>query len=116
MVAHHIWDAIAATEELAKLSGVRMKGFDFFFPCPIEEDVEQMSKMLELRPSGIRGFRRDASIIKERRIDEAYGAVDAYEHLTPIIDTDRSMEWLTSLIEQKGAKLFTRTIKGDLLD
>lgn len=67
MVAYHIWDVIAASEELAELSGVRMKGFDFFCPCPIEEGVEQMSKTLELRSSGIRGFRRDASIIPERR-------------------------------------------------
>ena len=116
MVAYHIWDAIAASDELSKLSGVRMKGADFFFPCPIEEDMQQMSKMLELMSSGVRGFRRDARIIKERNINEAYGAVDAYEHLAPIIDTDQSMEWLTRLVRQKGAKLVTKTIIGDLFD
>ncbi len=114
LVAYHIWDAIAASKELAELSGVRVKGADFFFPVPVEEDPRQMSKMLEIMSSGVRGFRRDPSIIKERGIDVAYGAVDAYEHLAPIIDTDQSMKWLTSLVQQKGAKLITRTIKGDL--
>ena len=116
MVAYHIWDAIAASEELAELSGVRMKGADFFFPGSVEEDMEQMSKMLEIISSGIRGFHHDAQIIEKRGIDKRYGAADAYEHLAPIIDTDRAMEWLTRLVEQKGAKLVTRTITGDLFD
>ena len=114
MVAYHVWDAIAASESMTARSGVRMKGADFFFPNLIEEDTEHISKMLEVMASGVRGFRRDSRIIQERGIDEAYGAVDAYEHLAPIIDTDQAMEWLMSLVEQKGAKLITRTIKGDL--
>lgn len=114
IVAYHIWDAIAALGQLSEDSGVRMKGADFFFPCPIEDDMQQMSKMLEIMSSGIRGFRRDANIIRERGIDPAYGAVDAYEHLAPIIDTDQAMTWLRNLVQGKGAKLMTRTIKGDL--
>lgn len=116
MVAYHIWDALAASKELSELSGVRIKGADFFFPQVIEEDMKQMSKMLELMASGVRGFRHDARIIKERNVNESYGAIDAYEHLAPVIDTDRSMEWLTVLVEQKGAKLVTETIVGDLFD
>ncbi|KAK7520017.1 nucleotide-binding domain-containing protein [Phyllosticta citriasiana] len=114
MVAYHIWDAIAASKSLSELSGVRMKGADFFFPVPIEQDAEQMAKMLEIMASGIRGFRRDPSIIKERRVNAAYGAVDAYEHLAPIIDTDACMAFLKDLVVSKGAKLTTRTIRGDL--
>ncbi|KAK7540662.1 FAD dependent oxidoreductase [Phyllosticta citribraziliensis] len=114
MVAYHIWDAIAASKSLSELSGVRMKGADFFFPVPIEQDAEQMSKMLEIMASGIRGFRRGASIIKERRVDANYGAVDAYEHLAPIIDTDVCMAFLKDLVVSKGAKVTTRTIHGDL--
>lgn len=116
MVAYHIWDAIAASKELSELSAVRMKGADFFFPCAIEDDMQQMSKMLEIMSSGVRGFRRDARIIKERKIAETYGAIDAYEHLAPVIDTDQAMEWLTRLVEQKGAKINTDTIVGDLFD
>lgn len=116
MVAYHIWDAIAALEELGDRAGVRMKCADFFFPVPIEEDSQQMSKMLEIMASGIRGFRRDPAIIKERRVNEAYGAVDAYEHLAPIIDTDVAMKFLKNLVEAKGATLVTRTIEGDIFD
>lgn len=116
MVAHHIWDAIATAPGLADLSGVRMKGADFFFPCQIERDPEQMSKMQEIMASGVRGFRRDSNIIKERGIDKTYGAVDAYEHLAPIIDSDQSMKWLLSLVERKGAQLVRGTIQGDLFD
>jgi D-amino-acid oxidase len=107
VVAYHIWDAIAASPKLADESGVRMKGADFFFPCPIEEDMAQMSKMLEIMSAGIRGFRHDSRIIQERQINPSYGAKDAYQHLAPIIDTDQSMEWLTRLVEQKGARLIT---------
>lgn len=117
MVAYHIWDAIAATSpELRELAGVRMKPADFFFPVPVEEDPAQLSKMYEIIASGVRGFRRDPSIIAERRINETYGAVDAYEHLAPIIDTDASMSFLMKLVVSKGANMVTRTIVGDLLD
>ncbi|SLM35352.1 fad dependent oxidoreductase protein [Lasallia pustulata] len=114
ITAYHIWDAIAASKDLAELSGIRMKDACFFFPGPVEEDPGQMAKMLEIMSSGIRGFRRDANIIKDEGIDPSYGAVDAYQHLAPIIDTDQSMRWLTRLVEQKGANLITRTIHGDL--
>jgi len=116
MVAYHIYDAIAASKELSELSGVRMKGADFFFPTPVAEDTQQKSKMLELMASGVRGIRHDAKIIEERNVDRSYGAVDAYEHLAPVIDTDQSMKWLTKLVEQKGARLVTDTIVGDLFD
>ena len=49
-------------------------------------------------------------------MNPAYGAVDAYEHLAPIIDTDVCMKFLQELVTSKGATLITRTIKGDLFD
>jgi glycine/D-amino acid oxidase-like deaminating enzyme len=93
-----------------------MKGADFFFPVLIEQDPKQMSKMLEILSSGVRGFRRDPVIIQERRVNPAYGAIDAYEHLAPIIDTDVCMEFLKNIVTAKGAKLVTQTIHGDLFD
>ncbi|KAF2133083.1 nucleotide-binding domain-containing protein [Dothidotthia symphoricarpi CBS 119687] len=116
MVAYHIWDAMAASESLAKLSGVQMKAADVFLPVPIEEDPAQMSKMLDIMSNGVRGFRRDPAIIKERRVNPTYGAVDAYEHLAPIIDTDVCMAFLKELVAAKGARLVTRAIAGDLFD
>jgi len=112
MVAYHIWDQISAFKQAD--SGAKMKGSDFFFPCSIENDSAQESKMREIMASGVRGFRRDPKIIQERGISSHYGAVDAYEFLAPIIDTDKSMMWLMELVKQKGAKLITRTLEGDL--
>ncbi|MCJ1225094.1 hypothetical protein MMC12_001743 [Toensbergia leucococca] len=114
MVAYRIWDAIAADPDLGALSGVKMRKSSFYFPYAIEEDPKQLSKMLEIERSGVRGFRHDSSLIHKRDINPDFGVVDAYEHLAPMIDTDRSMEWLMVLIQSKGAKLFTETIHGDL--
>ncbi|KAF2832675.1 nucleotide-binding domain-containing protein [Ophiobolus disseminans] len=114
MTTYNIWDAIASSDSTAKRTGIQMKEADFFFPVPIHEDSAQHSKMLEMISSGIRGFRHDASIIKQQRVNPAYGAVDAYEYLAPIIDTDVCMAFLIDLVASKGAHLITRTIKGDL--
>ncbi|KAI0739452.1 FAD dependent oxidoreductase [Daedaleopsis nitida] len=116
MVSYHIWDAIAAVPQLAEAAGVRVKGVDFFFPFAVEEDPAQLEKMREIMASGVRGFHRDARLVQERNVSPTYGAVDAYEHLAPIIDTDRAMRWLMDLVQSKGGQLVTRTIHGDLLD
>ncbi|KAK6210666.1 hypothetical protein LQW54_006015 [Pestalotiopsis sp. IQ-011] len=115
MTAYHIWDALASVPAIGEESGVRMMPSDFFFPCNVDEDAAQFSKMHEIMASGVRGFYRSADLIDERRVDPAYGAVDAYELLAPIIDTDKAMEWLTGLVRRKGAQLVTETISEDLL-
>ncbi|TFK94499.1 FAD dependent oxidoreductase [Polyporus arcularius HHB13444] len=116
MVSYHIWDAIAAKPDLAREAGVSVKPSDFFFPFHIEDDPTQLAKMDEIAASGVRGFRHSGSIVQERNVNPEYGAVDAYELLAPVIDTDRAMTWLMDLVQRKGAKLVTRTIHGDLLD
>ncbi|KAF2105558.1 nucleotide-binding domain-containing protein [Lophiotrema nucula] len=116
MTAYHIWDGIASHPALSKASGVKMTPSDFFFPCPVEQDPAQLSKMAEIVNASVRGFRRGAEIIKERGVSTQYGAVDAYELLAPIIDTDQAMHWLTSLVKSKGAKYISATIDTDLLD
>jgi len=115
MVAYKIWEAIASDPNRAAISGVQMKHSNFFFPRPIEEDSAQLLKMREIENSGIRGFNRSPNLITKAGIDPRYGAVDAYEHLAPIIDTDRAMEWLMVMVQSKGAKFITETIHGDLL-
>lgn len=116
MTAYHIWDGIASIPALSEASGVRMMPSDFFFPEPVESDEAQVSKMTEIMASGVRGFYRGADIIDERGIDPSYGAVDAYELLAPVIDTDKAMVWLTELVESKGANLVTETIRSDLVE
>ncbi|KAI0407997.1 nucleotide-binding domain-containing protein [Xylaria palmicola] len=115
MTAYHIWDAIASNPALSQESGVRMMPSDFFFFDKIENDPAQYSKMAEIAASGVRGFYRGTDIIEDRGIDPSYGAVDAYELMAPIIDTDKAMHWLTSLVEKKGARLVTEAIEDDLL-
>lgn len=116
MVAYHAWDAIASTPGLKEIAGVKMTPSGFFFPTSIENDPAQFSKMAEIISSGVKGFRQDRKLIEQRRVSPNYGAVDAYELLAPIIDTDQSMMWLTSLVLSKGASTVTETIHGDLLD
>ncbi|THU79916.1 hypothetical protein K435DRAFT_874935 [Dendrothele bispora CBS 962.96] len=117
MTSYKIFDDIASSPELSKASGVRMMPVNFFFPAPIEDIPEQFCKMKEIMSSGIRGFKRDAGLIQQRGISPTYGgAVDAYEHIAPVIDTDQAMGWLQNLVEKKGAKLITKTIHGDLFN
>ncbi|KAI0804989.1 nucleotide-binding domain-containing protein [Xylaria sp. FL0064] len=115
MTAYHIWDAIASIPSLSQESGVRMMPSDFFFPEKIEDDPRQYAKMAEIMASGVRGFYRGSDIIDDRGVDPSYGAVDAYELLAPIIDTDKAMHWLTSLVQSKGARFVTETINEDLI-
>lgn len=114
MVAYRVWEAIAANPKLAAEAGVKMRESSFFFPCAIEEDETQLSKMNEIMRSGVRGFRRDPNLMERFNIDPTYGAVDAYQHLAPVIDTDTCMTWLMAMVQSKGARFLTETIHGDL--
>ncbi|KAL8720457.1 MAG: hypothetical protein Q9225_002682 [Loekoesia sp. 1 TL-2023] len=114
MIAYNIWEAIASDPIFARLAGVQMRASNFFFPFPIEENAAQFRKMQEIEKSGVHGFNRGPTPIRKNGIDPRYGAVDAYEHLAPVIDTDRCMEWLMVLVQSKGAKFYTETITGDL--
>lgn len=116
MTAYHAWDAIASVPELSRASGVKMLPSDFFFPSPVVEDPAQFSKMAEIISSGVKGFRQDPNLIEQRNVNPSYGAVDAYELMAPVIDTDQAMMWLMSLVHGKGAATVTETITGDLLD
>jgi D-amino-acid oxidase len=115
MVAYHAWNQLASDPELALASGVTVKPAGFFFPGPVEEDPAQLSKMQDIMASGVHGFARSTDLIQKYGVAPSYGAVDAYEHLAPIIDTDQSMAWLMELVKAKGATLVTETLHGDLL-
>lgn len=116
MIAYHIFDQLASDPELALASGVSVKPATFFFHRPVEEDAAQLRKMEEIMASGVRGFARSPDIIKKHGVAPSYGAVDAYEHLAPVIDTDQSMAWLMQLVRAKGATMVTGTLHGDLLE
>lgn len=114
MIAYKIWEAIATDPELAAEAGLQMKMSTFFFPYRLEDNPKQLSKLYELARSGVRGLCRDPGLIQRHNVSETYGAIDAYEHLAPIIDTDRCMAWLMKMVRGKGAELLTETIHGDL--
>ncbi|KAH8880778.1 FAD dependent oxidoreductase [Thozetella sp. PMI_491] len=116
MVSYRIWDGLASDPAVREERGVRMKPSAFFFPVPIEEDADQLSKMEEIMAAGVRGFRRSPDILEQRRVDSTHGGVDAYELMAPIIDTDQAMTWLMGLVQAKGATLVTDTIYHDLLE
>ena len=102
MVAYRIWGAIASDPELAALAGVRMRASNFCFPFPIDDDQTQRNKMHEIMQSGIKDFRRTIDIVEEYGINPEFGAVDAYGHLAPVIDTDQCMGWLMTMTRSKG--------------
>ena len=114
MLAYRVWEAIAADKNLSAAAGVQMKESVFFFPYHIEDNPKELGKLRELYRNGVRGVFRDPNLIRKHNINPTYGAVDAYKHLAPVIDTDRCTAWLMELVQSKGAKLITETIHGDL--
>ncbi|KAL2843878.1 hypothetical protein BJY01DRAFT_235510 [Aspergillus pseudoustus] len=114
MVSYHIWSAIASNPALSENAGVRMKPADFFFTHNIAQDVDVQAKVREMRRAGVCGLVHDPGLMRRNGINPAYGIVDAFEVLSPAIDTDTCMSWLTSLVQKKGAVLQTHIISGDL--
>ncbi|KAL3477050.1 FAD dependent oxidoreductase [Aspergillus californicus] len=113
MANYDIWDAVACLS-LPESTGVRMKTAAFFFTKQIAGNLNLLQKVRELKASGVRDFIHDAALIQKHNINPAYGIVDSFEHLAPVIDTDTCMAWLTALVRKKGAVLTTQTISGDL--
>ncbi|KAF1989695.1 FAD dependent oxidoreductase [Aulographum hederae CBS 113979] len=114
MVSLHAWSAIAEDPEISALAGVQLRKANFFFPTNLDNDEIQLNKMNEIMASGVKGFRRSAGLAKECGVNPEEKIADAYQILSPIIDSDQGMQWLMKLVQDKGAKLTTETIRGDL--
>lgn len=114
MVSYSIWDDIAKSSSLSAAVGVQVKPATFFTTHPVAESPSLLQKVNEMKASGVHDVIHDADLIRTYGINPAYGVVDAFEFLAPVIDTDTSMAWLTQLVEQKGAILITQTITRDL--
>ncbi|KAL2067624.1 hypothetical protein VTL71DRAFT_15720 [Oculimacula yallundae] len=113
MTAYRIWEAIAADPELTKATGVRMIESIFFFHN-LKDDAKQLHKLCEIFGSGVRGVARDPTLAVARGVDPNCGAADAYKLLVPVIDTDLCMSWLMDLVANKGGRMITGTIHGDI--
>jgi D-amino-acid oxidase len=111
---YEIYCAIAAEPKLATQFGLKLWPLISFFPFAIEDNDIEHERMLEAKKNGMRGFRHSSSLILQRRVNGDTGVVDAFEHLSPMLDSDRSMRFLMDLVQSKGAKIVTKTIQGDL--
>lgn len=115
MISYHIWEQLADPVVGEKECGVVMRPAGFFFPRSLDENPTELQKMKELSMSGVKGFRRSAALAEQHRVNPRHGIVDAYEILSPQIDTDVAMEWLMQLVAAKGATFVTEEIQEDLL-
>jgi D-amino-acid oxidase len=116
MASYHVFKHMAADPVLANKFGVRMREAAFFFEEPISEDPAQRQKMREIMRAGISGFRHDASIVHEIGLLPENKWKDAYEILSPVVDSDRAIIEIERLITAKGAKLVREKVNDDLLD
>lgn len=64
----------------------------------------------------IPGFERDPLLVTKHAVSQEAGVVDAYKHVSPVVDTDVYVPWLQHLVEAKGGKLVTEHISGDLYE
>lgn len=115
MTSYHIWKQLADPCMGEKDSGAVMSSSGFFFPRSLDENPTELAKMKELIVSGVSGFCRKQSLAEKHRVNPLHGIVDAYEILSPAIDTDVAMQWLMQLVAAKGATFVTEEIQEDLL-
>ena len=94
-------------------TGVFMRPVVFYFRKRVAESPRDLAKMNELK-CNVLGFRHDAGMIAEAGINPAYGVVDAYSHLAPMIDTDAYMSWLWQEIEGFHCPVAQRKITTEL--
>ncbi|MCJ1461105.1 hypothetical protein MMC28_011487 [Mycoblastus sanguinarius] len=77
-------------------------------------DVE-MERVKAIEKVGIQGFRCNKSLLyKHDHKISGIGVADAFEHLSPVTDTDHAMHFLPNLVKSKGAQFLTETIQGDI--
>lgn len=115
LTSYHIWAQLADPIVGEMNSGVVMRPAGFFFPRSLDENPTELQKMKELSMSGVKGFCRSPLLAEQHRVNPQHGIVDAYEILSPQIDTDVAMEWLMQLVAAKGATFVTEEIQEDLL-
>jgi len=118
MASYRVFDKLQQLFPVQELPhhGIRMRMANFYFDRPVEQLSEEHEKMLEIETAGIRGYKRDPELIKQHAINQKAGVVDAYQHLSPVVDTDNYMTWLRYQLATKGVKFVTDRIEGDLLD
>ncbi|KAE9403030.1 FAD dependent oxidoreductase [Gymnopus androsaceus JB14] len=95
--------------------GVRMRVANFFFDTLSKPDLISLRNGRRSPTCHIQGLKRSADLIGHHSVDQKAGMKDAYQLLSPAIDTDVYMMWLHFVLSCKGATFVTERIKGDLL-
>jgi D-amino-acid oxidase len=96
-------------------TGVYLRPVTFYFRRPVHDDVHQRQKMEELAAK-VRGFRHDAALVAENKINPRLGLCDAYTHLAPMIDTDVHMQWLLEEACRAGCRIIEGKVAGPLAE
>ena len=112
--SYEAYCGLAAQPEVSERMGVKLRRLYSFFPYALDPNKVEHDRMVECEKRGLRGFRHDPSVIRSLKVNQASGVVDVFEHLSPCIDTDHSMQFLMDLVQSKCATLVEDTIHGDL--
>jgi D-amino-acid oxidase len=96
-------------------TGVFLRLVNFYFKTPVEQNPKEARKMNELRGQ-VREFRHDAALVRENRINPNAGVQDAYQYLTPMVDTDTYMDWLLTKVKAAGCAIVLRKLTGALTE
>jgi len=80
---------------------------------PISQRPRDLAKMNELKDK-VRGFVHDAQLIEDGGVNPAAGMRDAYQHVAPMIDTDRYMAWLMGQVRRAGCEVVQGRVNGPL--
>ena len=113
--SYDTYSALARDPKLSSEFGVQLRKNLSCFPVPINTHDVEAERVDAIEKANIQGFRCDKSLLYE--YDDkisGIGVADAFEHLSPVTDTDQAMHFLTNLVKSKGAQFLTETIQGDL--
>ncbi|KAL0061245.1 hypothetical protein AAF712_011951 [Marasmius tenuissimus] len=123
--SYRIWSDIALAAaggggKKSNLSGVTMLPSSHYFPHRIEENQIELTRMNEIRDTGVFGFTRGGEkeqnrlLVNQNDLYPAYITMDSYTFLVPHFTTHETLSYLLFLIKSKGAHLHTHRIEGDL--
>jgi D-amino-acid oxidase len=108
VTSYHRFQELAGRPE----TGVVLRPVTFYLDTPAADNPFELAKIAEMRPH-VRDFVHDAGLIARNGVDPASGVVDAYRYLTPMIDTDMYLGWLTSRLLTRGVPMVQRTVRAD---
>jgi D-amino-acid oxidase len=104
---------LAADPALAEEFGVAAVTFlSLHRDRPIRDDAVKLRKMDAVK--ALPGFRWDKRLLEQRHSEfNWHGIVDAYEHLTFVVDPDKMVSALQRLLRRKGVRFVTAEVSAN---